>query len=467
MRRLMAGALGVAVLAAGCDTRTPTVAATAAGQELSVERLAHLLLGIKGVPLAPEAADFLANVWVDHTLLAQSLAGGETFLDSATAAEVLWPELVEARGTRWHDTLLARRIPLTPQVVDSIYNGDELRLLQHILVKIEPNAEPPARAAGRRRADQVLARVRGGGDFGALAGELSDDPASRLDRGYLPPAPRGKWVTAFDSAGWTLAPGAMTGLVETPFGYHIIRRPPADEVRDRLVTYTRERLGQQLDSMYLDSLGAQHRLKVARNAPDMVRKALGDKGEAIRSQEALATYEGGTFTVAHLIRWVTGLGPQWAADLATRPDTGLTTFVRLLAQNQLLLAQADSAGIQVSPAEWASLTQRYRGLLDTLRMSLGLFSADLTDSTVAPAQRGQVAALKVEAFWDRVVAGTGRPRPIPGPLTYVLRKDATYRVDRAGVDAAVERAAALKAAADSGTGATNAGPPGVPAPGGR
>lgn len=455
MGRWSAGLLGLVLVVSGCDALkrmtggAPTVAATAAGQELEVERLARLLLGIKGVPLAPEAADFLTNVWVDHTLLAQSLAAGTNFFDSTTAAEVLWPELAEARGTRWHDTLLARRIPLTPQVVDSIYHADEIRLFQHILVRVEPNAEPPARAAARRRADVVLARVRAGGDFRKLAAELSEDPGSRLDGGYLSAAPRGKWVTAFDSAGWSLAPGAMTGLVETPFGYHVIRRPPADEIRERLVAYTRGRLGQHLDSLYLDSLGIQHGLKVARNAPGLVRDALGDKGEAIRSPKVLATYDQGAFTVAQLIRWVTGLGPQWAADLAGRPDSGLVTFVRLLAQNQILLAQADSAGIKVAPEEWASLMQRYRGLLDTLRISLDLFGADLTDSTNTPAERSQVAALKVASFWDRVATGSGRPRPIPGPLSFVLRKSGEYRVDRKGVDAAVARAIQLRDHPDS------------------
>ncbi len=469
MRRLSGVVLGAVVLLAGCDalrnmgSGTPTVAATAAGQELSVERLAQLMVGAKGVPLAPEAADFIANLWVDHTLLAQSLASGRDFLDSATAVEVMWPELVEMRGTRWHDTLLARRVQLSPAVVESIYGADEMRLLQHILVRVEPNAEPPARATGKRRADAALARVRGGGDFARLAEELSDDPASKLDGGYLPPAPRGKWVTAFDSAGWTLAPGQMTGLVETPFGYHIIRRPPAAEIRERLIVHLREVYGQQMDSTYLDSLGIQRKLKIASNAPELVRNALGDKGESIRSTKALATYTGGEFTVAQLIRWVTALGPQWAADLPTRPDSSLKEFVKLLAQNQLLLAQADSAGIQVDPTEWASMNQRYRMLLDTLRLSLDLFGGDITDPSVSAGERGKVAALKVATFWDRIAAGTGRPRPIPGPVSFVLRKDGDYHVDRRGVTAAVARAQALKVTVDS----TGRPIGGAPIPGGQ
>ena len=65
---------------------------------------------IKGVPLdARRRPTSWPNVWVDHTLFAQALASGRDLADSATAAQVLWPEMAELGGTRWHDTLMARR----------------------------------------------------------------------------------------------------------------------------------------------------------------------------------------------------------------------------------------------------------------------------------------------------------------------------------------------------------------------
>jgi hypothetical protein len=77
MRRVW---LVVAVLAAaGCKDALrarPEVVAVAAGQELSVDRLAQLMAGIKGVPASREAAEFIANMWVDQTLFAQAVAGG-------------------------------------------------------------------------------------------------------------------------------------------------------------------------------------------------------------------------------------------------------------------------------------------------------------------------------------------------------------------------------------------------------
>lgn len=464
---------GAALVVAGCDKMKdafrarPEIAAEAGGQVLKAERLASLMTGIKGVPMSREAAEFISGMWVDQTLFAQAVAAGRDLADSATAREVLWPELAELIGSRWHDTLVAHRAPSTPGMADSVYNAGDIRLLQHILIRVEPNAEPPARAAGRKKAEAALGRVERGGDFARLAKELSDDPASKLDSGYLPPAQRGKWVTAFDSAGWSLAPGQRTGLVESPFGFHIIRRPPLGEVQGRILAYAQERVGAVLDSIYLDSLGARRELTVERGAAAAMREALSDRDKASRSTTPLAKYQGGTLTVADFMRWVNALGPNWAADLMARPDSMLSHFVRLIAQNQMLLQQADSAGIQPSEAEWASLMQRYRGQVDTLRMSLGLAAADLSDPATSPADRARAASLKIESYWDRVATGGPRPRPIPPQLAALLRQQSKHRIDQAGLLRAVELAKEQRARADSGGGPSGAAPvaPGV-VPGG-
>ena len=360
----MSGRMLLLVLAgitmSGCNglrdmlSARPEVAAEAKGQELKVERLAVLMTALKGVPLTREAAEFIASTWVDYTLFSQAVAAGRDLADSAIAAQVLWPELAEARGVRWHDSLLAHRAPLNPTLADSVYQADEVRVFQHILIRLPPNAEPPARQAAHKKAEQVYGRIVAGGNFAKLAGQFSDDPGSKVDGGYLPPAPRGKWVTAFDSAGWTLSPGGMTNVVESPFGFHIIRRPPAAEIRDRLLAFTRQQVGMKIDSMYLDSLGIRKHLKVAGDAPSTMRKAMADRDNSLNSATAIATYDGGSLTVADLMRWMTAGGPTWSSDLAARPDSVLTRFAKLIGQNKLLLAEADSAGVRVSPDEWAS-----------------------------------------------------------------------------------------------------------------
>ncbi len=465
MRRvwLVAAVLGLA----GCDklgeafVSRPEVAAEAGGEVLKVERLAGLLNSLKGVPVSAEAARFVADIWVDHMLFAQAIAGGRALDDSATAAQVLWPELAEIKGTRWHDTLMARRAPPGPGLGDSVYQADQVRVLQHILFRAEATAEPKAREAARRKAENALGRLRHGVRFGFLATQLSEDPGSKLDQGFLPPAPRGRWVTAFDSAGWTLPPGGMSGVVESPFGFHIIRRPPVEEVRDRLAGFARERMGAVLDSMYLDSLGLERGLKVEGDAPQAMRAALADRDAARRSTRTLATYRGGKLTVAGFMKWVNALGPGFATQLQAGNDSALANFARAIAQNTLLLEQADSAGIGVAPEEWASLLQRYRARLDTLRMDLDLYGTDLTDPQAPLAQRLKVAGLKIESHWDRVAQSRSRPRPIPPVLGAVLREGARYRIVPAGIERAARLAQELRLQA----GGDSLRPPGPPARG--
>lgn len=101
----------------------------------------------------------------------------------------------------------------------------EVRTFQHILFRVSPRATPGERAAALRRARHALREVRRGVDFASLAARLSDDSVSAANGAYLEPAPWGAHVEQFDSAGWKLEQGGVSGIVETAFGFHIIRRP--------------------------------------------------------------------------------------------------------------------------------------------------------------------------------------------------------------------------------------------------
>lgn len=446
-----------AALLSGCENMRDIFSARAEfaaevqGHQLGVERLAKVIASVKGMPMTLQAAEIVANTWVDHMLFAQAVAARRDIKDSATAAAVLWPQLTEARATRWHDTLVARRNPLTSSVGDSIYAAEGVRVLQHILFRVQASAKPEERAATRRKAEQASRRIGSGTDFAKLASELSEDPGSKADSGFLPPAARGKWVTAFDSAGWLLKPGGVTGVIETPFGYHIIRRPPAGEVRDRLIGYARARFGASLDSVYLKELGQRKNLKVQAGAPARMRQALADRDMARGDGTRLAVYDGGSLTVADFVRWVTALGPSFAAGFVDQPDSVLSAFARTLGENTLLLSEADLAGMQVTPAEWDGLLTTYGNEIDSLRAGFGLAGSDLTDPAVPASERAKLAALQVEGYWDKIAAGSQRPHPVPPLLSVELRRDGQYKVFGAGLRRTIERAIALKAEADSAT----------------
>jgi peptidyl-prolyl cis-trans isomerase C len=95
--------------------------------------------------------------------------------------------------------------------------------VRHILVGAGGDATPEQRQAARKEAESLRARVAAGEDFAKLAGESSDDPSSRPQGGLLPWFGRGEMVPPFEQAALALEPGQVSEVVESPFGFHVIR----------------------------------------------------------------------------------------------------------------------------------------------------------------------------------------------------------------------------------------------------
>jgi hypothetical protein len=438
------------------------VVAEAGGQQLTPQRLSEIMAGGKAMRANRDAASFITNVWVDYTLFANAVAEGKLPLDSASIAEAVWPEIAELRGTHWHDSLVARRSKFSPTAADSTYQANNVRVLQHILFRVPQNATPAVRTTARKKADATLARIKRGAEFDRVASEVSEDPGSKRDSGFLPPSPKGRYVPVFDSVGWALAPGAMSGVVETQFGYHVIRRPGQDAVRERLNNYLVQNVGARLDSIYMDSLAKVKQIKVSKGAAASMRAAAENPEDARKSKKELTTYNGGALTVGEYMRWVRALPPQYSAQLKQADDSMLTNFAKILTQNVLLLRQADSAKINITPEEWKDLSIRYRNQLDTLRADMGLDTTALWDSSVASADRNKVAAGRVDQYFDRLISGKSRLRPLPSALATVLRERSSYKIYEAGLNRAVELAEAVRSKADSSKAKTG---PLQPAPG--
>ena len=443
------------------------VAAEAGGQQLSAQRLAEILVSpSKGVRLNRETAEFVANAWIDYTLFGQAAARGELPTDSVSITEALWPEISELKGSHWHDSLMAKRGAVAPSAVDSIY-GTDVRVLQHILIGVKPNADSATNKAAYKKAEETLKKIRGGMNFGTLALQVSEDPGSRADSGYLPASPRGRYVVSFDSAGWLLQPGQVSGVVKTAFGYHIIKRPELKDVRARFAHYVTERAGVRLDSVYMDSLALLNKLEVESGAPASMRGASTSPEDARTSTKALVRYKGGALTVGDFVRWLRALPPQYSDQLKTADDSVLKRFARLLTQNVLLLRQADSAKIGLNPDEWQEMKATYLSSLDTLKAEMGLNQSDVSDTSTAPGDRMKVADLKVERYFDQLIEGRRRLRPLPSALATLLRQRLPYKLYDAGLTRTVTIATDLKAKSDSAApaGGMQRAPGGPPIPG--
>jgi len=100
---------------------------------------------------------------------------------------------------------------------------------------IAPKPTPAAKAAARAKADSLLAELKAGGDFELIARRESDDPGSKQNGGDLGWNRRGRMVPEFDRWMFALPPGQLSPVVETAFGFHIIRvdRVQPGEVKAR------------------------------------------------------------------------------------------------------------------------------------------------------------------------------------------------------------------------------------------
>jgi peptidyl-prolyl cis-trans isomerase D len=94
---------------------------------------------------------------------------------------------------------------------------------RHILVKVEEGASDADKAAKRIQIDTILMRVRAGEDFADLARQYSEDPGSGAKGGDLGYNARGRMVPEFDDAMFALTPGQISEIVQTQYGFHIIK----------------------------------------------------------------------------------------------------------------------------------------------------------------------------------------------------------------------------------------------------
>jgi peptidyl-prolyl cis-trans isomerase D len=104
----------------------------------------------------------------------------------------------------------------------SRYSIPEQRNARHILIKASEEDPADILAAKRNRAAQILELARSGEDFAQLARQYSEGPTGPKggDLGFFT---RGQMVKAFEDAVFSLDEGQISDIVQTPFGFHVIK----------------------------------------------------------------------------------------------------------------------------------------------------------------------------------------------------------------------------------------------------
>jgi peptidyl-prolyl cis-trans isomerase C len=140
----------------------------------------------------------------------------------------------------------------------------------HILIRVPENADAAAKAKAKSEAQSVLAQLKKGGDFAALAKQHSQDPGSAPNGGDLNFVARGQTVPQFEEAAFALKPGQLSGVVESPFGYHIIksiahrdaRTVPLQEVKPQLEQFLKQQRIQEKTAAYVEKLKSKAKIEI-------------------------------------------------------------------------------------------------------------------------------------------------------------------------------------------------------------
>ncbi|MCF6178664.1 MAG: peptidylprolyl isomerase, partial [Geopsychrobacter sp.] len=93
----------------------------------------------------------------------------------------------------------------------------------HILIKVDKDASDTQKQVRRALAESILKDLNEGKDFATLARAKSDDPGSASKGGELGYFGRGMMVAPFGKAVFNMHPGELSDIVETDFGFHIIK----------------------------------------------------------------------------------------------------------------------------------------------------------------------------------------------------------------------------------------------------
>ena len=171
------------------------------------------------------------------------------------------------------------------------YRVPEQVSVSHILIKTplpgsDGKTDPKGVEEARKKAEDVLKQVKAGGNFADLAKKYSEDPGSGKNGGSLGFIGRGRTVPEFEKAAFSLAKGSTSDLVQSSYGFHIIRVDDKqaahvktlDEVKDQIEESIKQQKAAQAVTNQVNALLTQAR-------KDGLEKAAAAKGLQVVSTD--------------------------------------------------------------------------------------------------------------------------------------------------------------------------------------
>jgi len=176
-----------------------------------------------------------------------------------------------------------QNVAVPPNDIQRYYNDNiqqfstpERVRASHILLNTGGKDE----AAVRKQAEELLAKIKGGADFAALAKQFSEDPGSKDKGGDLDFFPRGQMVPEFEQAAFSLQPGQVSELVKTQYGFHIIKVVDKQAGSTQPLEAVRAQIQQTLAAQIADRQISERARQLADRlkTPDDMNKAAAEFG---------------------------------------------------------------------------------------------------------------------------------------------------------------------------------------------
>ncbi len=126
------------------------------------------------------------------------------------------------------------------------YADPEQVHVRHILFIVPEDADAKKRGELLDKAKAALERVKKGEDFAAVAGDVSEDQGTKDKGGDLGFVSRGRSEPAFETAAFGLAPGTVSDVVESRFGYHLIKVEEKKPAREKTLAEAKDEIVKRL-----------------------------------------------------------------------------------------------------------------------------------------------------------------------------------------------------------------------------
>jgi foldase protein PrsA len=210
--------------------------------------------------LAAEKGIAIKDAYVDSILQSQyKRAGGEEkytefILSNGISMETLRSDIKTGETQRLFMVKRSEEDELSEEEIDEAMNGDRYASVRHILLMFQQTPSDSQKQEIHKKMEGILERAKAGEDFAELAKTYSEDPGSKNNGGLYENFEKGRMVPEFDKAAFSVPVGEISDIVETQYGYHILKivdRKKEDRQREAVVKDLQEqRKGESFQKVY-------------------------------------------------------------------------------------------------------------------------------------------------------------------------------------------------------------------------